>query len=488
MKKAYIIIATVSVLALLVGISFGYWLVYIDGNGAPIELTAQDLKIIFTDTEKIEPGKIDPGWTYSKTFTVKSETNETYKYKIIIKDLVNTFQTEYLKYKITSTDANGYKMTDYKTVPKQKTKTDTELTDSITIEPGETQEYTIEFIYQSTTADQSEDMGATLSGSLFVTEGVEKSKALTFFESKFKDAGKRTTFNAIVTASGKYKEDENYTEGGKTVYYYAGNATDNWVHFANKYWRIIRLNEDESIRLLYAGSSPTAEDAYINTMAYNPTYDNTTYVGYMYSTGSTLSAIRGNGTSSPIKTQLETWYTSNLQSYDKYISKTAIYCNDRSSQTGWANSGTMYYNGYTKFVTNKTSSSGNHPSFKCGVNGSGSLNSDSPDAERKKDMFSVSKASGGNGNLTKPIGLMTADEVIFAGGLYGTNNDSAYYYRNASGGSSTGTNWWWTMSPYYAGSSSYAGVFSVHGSVVAGNLNNALVNSTSGVVRPVIIH
>ena len=215
----------------------------------------------------------------------------------------------------------------------------------------------------------------------------------------------------------------------------------------------------------------------------------------MYSTGSTLSAIRGNEEPSPIKTELETWYASNLQDYDKYISKTAIYCNDRSTQTEWLNSGEMYYNGYTKFNTNKSNNTKNHPSFKCGVDGSGKLNdnpkdNNSADIERKKDMFSVSESSGGNGDLDKPIGLMTADEVIYAGSLFQIKNGSVYYYRNDSGESSTGTNWWWTMSPYsFNSSDSRAYVFVVGGSNGTGSLGFSSITysgNVGNVVRPVI--
>ncbi len=486
MKKQYLIIGVVSILILTVSVSLGYWMAYIEGNGAPIDLTAQDLKITFDGNGNIEANNIEPGWTYKKTFTVTSETNETYEYKIIIKDLINTFKTDYLKYKITS--SHGYTMDKFEVLPKSETAKKISLTGNIKIEPSEVQEYTIEFIYETTTEDQSEDMGATLSGTLFIGEGDKPFLAQDLFTTKYTKEElnkKRNDFSTIVTEGSVYMEDGAYTEGSKPVYYFAGNVEDNWVYFANYYWRIIRSDEDGGLRLLYAGSSPTAEDAYISTMAYNKdNRNNTAYVGYMYSTGDTLSAIRGNGTPSPIKTELDTWYANNLQSYDKYISKTAIYCNDRSSQTGWASSGTMYYNGYTKFYTNKTSSSGNHPSFKCGVDGTGKENSDSTGAEGTKDKFSVSKASGGNGALTKPIGLMTADEVIFAGGLFTTNNDSAYYYRNASGGSSTGSNTWWTMSPCYFSSSAY--VFIVRGSSSAGQLLGTIGNASNGVVRPVI--
>ncbi len=82
--------------------------------------------------------------------------------------------------------------------------------------------------------------------------------------------------------------------------------------------------------------------------------------------------------------------------------------------------------------------------------------------------------------------MITADEVSFAGGLYGSNNSSAYYYLNKSGGSATGSTWWWTMSPYsWNGISANAIVFNVPGSSNPGTLDGYSVSRARG-VRPVV--
>ena len=109
-------------------------------------------------------------------------------------------------------------------------------------------------------------------------------------------------------------------------------------------------------------------------------------------------------------------------------------------------------------------------------------------------MFSVSTGAGGNGNLTKPIGLMTADEVMFAGSIfksqsYSIENESAYYYRNSLGYSATDDATWWTMTPCNFYNDNYgAYMVSVSGaleSAYTGDLEeNAVVTSAS--VRPVI--
>ena len=79
-----------------------------------------------------------------------------------------------------------------------------------------------------------------------------------------------------------------------TTYYFAGNPTDNWVSFAGYYWRIIRINGDGSIRLIYSGdgsAQTTGTGTQItvdgsNTFAFNSSYADNIYVGYMYTSGS----------------------------------------------------------------------------------------------------------------------------------------------------------------------------------------------------------
>ena len=260
------------------------------------------------------------------------------------------------------------------------------------------------------------------------------------------------------------------TENGTTVYYFAGNATDNWVKFGKNasnqdlYWRIIRTNSDGGVRLLYHGTSTTTTDAYIGISAFNTTYNNPMYVGYMYGTSGSLVNNRTNATNSTIKGVIDTWYKNNLNTnYGKYISTTAVYCNDRSNPAGGYNTGntSFYYGAYTRLIANKT------PSYDCAT---------------AEDKFTADSSTG-NGKLTYPIALMTADEVSFAGGLYGTNAPTWYYYNSANG-SSTGSTWWWLLSPrfWYGGDAS---VFRVDGSSRPGRLGSNGVGDTSG-VRPAV--
>ena len=274
--------------------------------------------------------------------------------------------------------------------------------------------------------------------------------------------GARTDFSKVLT-NDNTKTLYTSTEDSKTVYYFAGNATDNWVKFGKNasnqdlYWRIIRTNSDGGVRLLYHGTSTTATDAYIGTSAFNSSFDNIAYVSYMYGNLGSVANARANTTNSTIKTTIDNWYTSNLEAkgYTKYLSTTAVYCNDRST------SNNSNFGANTRLVTNKA------PSYDCSVT---------------EDKFTVDSSTG-NGKLTYPIALMTADEVSFAGGLYG-NNAPTWYYYNSANGSSANDAYWWLLSPINWNGSSTT-VFFVYGSSTPGFLSRDSVNNAYG-VRPAI--
>jgi len=469
MKKLDIGVIVTTLIIVTISCSLAFFAARVVGEPKDINLVAKNVAITFNDTSIIANGVVSPGWNTTKTFTITNNSKEEYKYNISIKDLVNTFVTNgYLKYKITSTN-DGYNMTEFKDIPKSSIATDTILAYSVSIPVGVTQSYTIEFKYANDeSVDQSEDMGKKLSGTLFITEGTE----LTLLTQLLADKSTkltRTDFGSVLTTDNT-KTLYTGTEYGTTVYYFAGNATDNWVKFGKNasnqdlYWRIIRTNADGGVRLLYHGTSTTATDAVINTStAFNTIYNNPMYVGYMYGTSGSLVNNRTNANNSTIKTTIDNWYKDNLNTnYGKYISTTAVYCNDRSVTNGtYSTSSSFDYAAYTRLVDNKT------PSYDCSVT---------------EDKFTVDSSTG-NGKLTYPIALMTADEVSFAGGLWNKNAPTWYYYNSAKG-SSTGSTWWWLLSPYdWRGS--YARVFSVYGSSSPGYLYDDYVYNASG-VRPAI--
>ena len=464
MQKKQTILVVASLLVVVLSVTLAYFTAQIIGKGKDVSVSSADLKIIFTDSDgAISGSNIEPGWSDTKTFTIENNSKSEYKYNIVIQDLLNTFVTNgYLQYKITSTN-DGYNMTEFKDVPKSSVATDTILAYSVVIPNGVTQIYTIEFKYANDeSVDQSEDMGKTLSGKLFITEGTEGT--VTLLSQLLADKSTvltRTDYSTVLT-NDNTKTLYTSTEDSKTVYYFAGNATDNWVKFGKNasnqdlYWRIIRTNSDGGVRLLYHGTSTTATDAYIGTSTFNSSYNNIAYVSYMYGNLGSVANARENTTDSTIKTIIDKWYKDNLNTnYGKYLSTTAVYCNDRST------SDNAYFGAYTRLITNKT------PSYDCTAT---------------EDKFTVDTSTG-NGKLTYPIALMTADEVSFAGGLYLTSAPTWYYYNSANK-SSTGSTDWWLLSPvYWNGSDAF--VFGVGGSSGPGYLLNFNVDGTSG-VRPVI--
>ena len=238
------------------------------------------------------------------------------------------------------------------------------------------------------------------------------------------------------------------TEDNKVTYYFRGAVKNNYVSFAGFTWRIIRINEDGSIRLIKQDS--------IGDSAFNEKESYNTYVGYMYGTLSLTNyeAAHANTNSSTIKKALDNWYKTNLISYSSLIADSG-FCGDRSlaSGLGYGKNQTQY-GVYNRLKNNK------EPQFVCPQN---------------NDLYTTLTATKGNKSLTYPIGLITADEVAYAGGVNVSNNN--YYLLNGS--------MFWTMSPYDFSSSAYVSIVYDDGLRHRGTLiaDNAQISSS---IRPVI--
>ena len=205
------------------------------------------------------------------------------------------------------------------------------------------------------------------------------------------------------------------TDSGIPVYYYRGNV-DNRVIFANKCWRIIRTTETGGVKLIYDGvpsngqCNNTGSNSTIGSSRFNSSYNDAKYVGYMY--GSSIDDETYTDEST-IKKTIDTWYKTNMTSYTSQLEDT-VFCNDRS----YTKSGTnLYFGAYNRLVSKKI------PTLKC---------------QNVKDKFTTS-TSNGNGTLTYPVGLITADEMAYAGGVYNISNISVYLYTGQ---------WFLALSPY----------------------------------------
>ena len=264
-----------------------------------------------------------------------------------------------------------------------------------------------------------------------------------------------------------------------TSYYFRGAVKNNYVQFANKCWRIVRINGDGSVKLVLHNdntsnaSSPCASSNNSTTAAFarysgssytsvfNSNYNDNAYIGFMYgATGaSDYPNTHANTNKSDILKNLETWYTNNLTSYESKLADT-IWCNDKSTVSGGLGYGTNAtdYGAYNRLASTK------QPTLKCPNDNNGG----------KLSKFTVDDTKNGNGNLTYKIGLLTADEIAFAGSIAYTYNRSTYLQEN------TGTTWWWSLSPDFfdGGGADVWGVFS-------GGLYGDYVRDYNG-LRPVI--
>ncbi len=332
-----------------------------------------------------------------------------------------------------------------------------------------------------------------------------------------------------LTENGIYEAEDDFG----TSYYYRGTVSNNWLVFGKEgsnyiWWRIIRINGNGSIRIMYAGTSnsktsapsttgdetminpkqSTGNSTYPRAVYFNQTYNDNKYVGYMYpgQKGSASTDFDGahkvdsSSTESDALTQIKQWYNSdtNLGTLAaQYIDVDTGFCSDSSlaqgnhspytgngygtSQSGYAGLDRVWQQNSTS-----TNTSEQKPTLKCGYDVIGKqLNKEA----QKRDLYTGPGATSGgtkglsgnvegNNALPVPVGLITMDEVIYAGGFYGKAN--ANYWLKTD-------KYYWTMSPYnyyYSSSSSqYARVFSVRND---GYLGYDGVGNTINGVRPVI--
>ena len=321
-----------------------------------------------------------------------------------------------------------------------------------------------------------------------------------------------TDFAKVTTASdkGMYKAQDDLGMS----YYFRGAVDNNWVKYGkytkdtyitadsnnnfslvdscnglnlcaklaskgdDMYWRIIRINGDNSIRMIYTGTSApdsntkvvmtesTNNSSYIRATSagrskFNKNYDNAEYVGYMY----TIGEQHGTSKSSDIKTYLDNWYA-NYTDLNKTGTKITdqIYCNDRTASTSdvaysttnyttltiWNSTGTEYYYGASGRIAKD-----NNPMLTCAVD---------------SDRFTVNKINGkGNSALTYPIGLITIDELEMAGNNWSESNTNYYLHTGA---------YYWAGSPDEFIDGDGARGFSV---IDDGYLNYVIVNYDGGV-------
>ncbi len=305
-------------------------------------------------------------------------------------------------------------------------------------------------------------------------------------------------FESVATTDeGVYEMEDDYG----TSYYFRGNVTNNYVSFAGYCWRIIRINGDESLRLIYDGTSchvngESSADRILSTKSkFNSNLDDHAYVGYMHGltgittdvnrclmldasnnvvdnigvytdksscesaggkwTTTAYEATHANVKDSTIKDYLDEWYKTNIvdKGYDKNVADT-LFCGDRSMGTS---NNLGYGTNYTEFSAYNRVYNEYNPTLKC---------------PQKQDAYTVSDETYGNGDLEYPVGLMGTDEIILAGSTTELDNKDYFLYKGAT---------YWLLSPSLFGNAN-AGVFVAN---INGNVSFGVVYYPLG-VAPVI--
>ena len=358
-------------------------------------------------------------------------------------------------------------------------------TATFTVTPNE------DYIYESDTC------GGTLRGKTYTISNVTSNKTCSIIFKKYTlyerllidnpTIKTRTDFSSVFTEANTgtlYKSTESISGGESTnVYYFAGDARNNWVRFGewqediylfkttrttsngyiegmytqtleecnnlnlgscNKiviaskgdpiYWRIIRTNKDGSVRLLYSGAKPDTEVGFIdNTCWYKNSKGEclTNSENYLYYTF--------DDSESEIKKSVEKWYSTNLINYDNYISKNAIYCDDKDYKI-FEISVVKEFNSFIRV----SGLSGQNPTTWDSIYNGKIL--PSFNCSSIESQYTSKFSNFGNKQLNYPIGLITADEISFIGGRFGENNTISWFYKNSVNGPIIKDNPWWTMS------------------------------------------
>ena len=296
-----------------------------------------------------------------------------------------------------------------------------------------------------------------------------------------------------------YTSPDNY---GRS-YVFRGNNYDvhNWVTFAGHTWRIIRINGDGTLRLIYQCAEPNCtdtegENTHIGLSLYNTNpIDDNTYVGYYYGEPGqeTYDATHTNAHPSTIAKYISDWYsgTGAMTNYTKYLSGSTGFCNDRitvknvwknADGDGSAKSGAGY-GPAARLVIDGTWRKNQYPTLKCGAVMPETSPSDSVgfsafnDIDPKalaRDLFTTIGSSNGNKVLDVPAATITSDEIVMAGGFGGTASTNYWLYTNQ---------YYWTMSPDGYDVRGWATALDVHinGMIGGNDVANIYPN-----VRPVI--
>ncbi len=452
----------VSAVLMLIGLSYAWLQLTFRGTKELTILTAGNLELELDDTmtggisftEAVpvtdEEGMSQDGYT----FTLENKGNVTSDYTIYLDDLnlaegQTRMKDSFIKYQLTK-DGDEVDLQLLNAIGEHPNR----VLETGTIEPKTKYTYVLKmWIDQDATNEVMETMfkgqlrtEAMQEVGTKLYKEIAKKAILDNQASEFVSSTTGVNFGEISSdTNGKGVYTLSSTKDDKyPVHYYRGSVTDNNVKFGGFCWKIVRTTETGGVKLIYNGSpdtngqctNTTGEATQIGTSKFNETSNSSEYAGYMVN----------NTTDSTIKGAIDTWYQTNMTDYTSKLEDT-IWCNDRSSRVDGSN---IYFGANDRTYTT------HQPSLACA---------------NVEDKFTVD-AKNGNGLLTYPVALLTADEIMLAGGKGGTANSSYYLYTNQ---------YWWALSPSYF-YNNYASGFSVNSS---GRLSFNRVYDTYG-VRPAV--
>ena len=490
-KRVMVYVMIISLIC-VVGVSYAFFTAGMSSEtSTTVRADAGTMKITYSGGANINLAGIYPKddvWA-TKTITVtgNNTTDAEMYYKLTLVVDSNTFKTDDpLQYELvsTNTSTNGEIIPN---IPKTDiTGTSIELGSGHFVKANNAKHtYLLKIYYPKKATSQNANQGAAFSAHVEIApvnvnssvinapKGWNEAKEGTLLAS-LRDSNTLktpiTTPGAAVSTADEALLASTEDDYG-TSYYFRGAVTNNYVEFANKCWRIIRVGGDGSVKLILHNDNPTgvanpcasannsASAAFARysgttyTSKFNEKEDDNAYVGFRYGTSgsSTYTATHANTNKSTILTNLETWYNNNLKTYEKVIADT-VWCNDKTvtdktyNPWNWSNvNGLGYgtnvtiYGATQRLVSTSRSAGGTGPSFKC---------------------------NGELSKITSKVGLITADELAFAGYAHELENTTTYLQENI------GTLWWWSLSPYD---------FSSIGAAVWGVLGGNGYFSTSGV-------
>jgi len=414
------------------------------------------------------PNNIAPGWSATHTFTISNALDQTVYYNIMFTDVINTFvNVETLVFTLNGT--NGGASISQTQIPE----TDTTVVYNVAIPGNTTQTYTLRIDYLSAGFNQSDDIGAMFNFMIMVDNCTGNITEIpicpegTLCEEILENNPIRTGGpNFLVVANNENRDQEEgvwqiQDERG-TSYIFRGThqGLNNNVIFAGHQWKILRIEGNANIRMIYNGvctlnaegtncieginGNTTAEATTIGNSTFQNPWNHNRFIGYMFGseTGS-FNEQHANINNSVVKTFVDNWFNTNITApYRNMVADDTIFCIDRS-----LSSGTGLDRIETQYGTRSRTQGDGLPLLVC---------------PREEDR------------LLLPVGMLNLDEINIAGGRGNQPNNDFFLRTN---------NTFWTLSP-----GNYNGI---NGTVHVLTQGGSLLGLTSGTmnqhgVRPVI--